>query len=160
MEAEPAEKPAPETVAGVKLELEAPGSYAERWDVASALRDAVAREAPQETYVHLFAAALALCWPRLRRYLAKERIEYGADLRRYGTHTIDFLAKQPGATDLLVPEIIAAGRVAQRLCDQGLLTKAHIEEAEGFSPAPGASSSSSSSRSKPPGAESQDGSAH
>lgn len=147
------------TIAGIRTELEAPTSYAERWEVYNALQDASIRDAPQEVVARLLAGALGLCCARLRRYLAKQRIEYNGDLRKYGAAVVDFHAEQPGAGPRLMAEIVAAGRAAQKLCEESLLTKAQLQAAQGFSKAPGESSSSSSSPSSAPGAAIPDGSA-
>lgn len=150
----------PLTVAGVRVDLEAPASYAERWEVYSAIQDATKRGLPQEVFVRLFAGALGLCCGRLRRYLQRERVEYDGDLRRFGAAVVDFHAtKIEGVQPSFMGDIIKAGQAAYRLCEQHLLTADHIKAAEGFSQAPGGSSSQSSSPSSAPGASSQDGSA-
>lgn len=153
---QPAGQALPEKVAGVTLELELTGSFAERIEVSLAYRDAMATEAAMGVLLRVYAAALGLCWPRCRRYMQKERVEYDGNVLKYGGKVLDFLGKQPGGVD--PPDVIRAGRHAVRLCEEGMLTKAHAEAAEGFSQAPTGSSSSSSSQSSASGGSSQGGS--
>lgn len=97
--------PTPTRLAGADLALTAPGSLAERWDVVILAQTEGARE-------RAMAAALGLCWPRLRR-----RKPYGGNALTYGGTVIDTLLGE-GAT---ISEILAAGSDAYQLCLEGLV---------------------------------------
>lgn len=146
------------TIAGVQVQLEVPPSYAERWEVYNSLQGASARDLPEEVMVRLLSAAVGLCCPRLRRYLSRQKVEYSGDLRRYGAAVADFHATLPGATPRLMAELVAAGRLACRMCEDSLLTQAQMQAAQDFTAAPVATSSSNSSRSSSLGAGTQGGS--
>lgn len=108
---------APKRLAGADLVLVAPGSLAERWDVAI-----LAQTEGQSHRAR--AAALGLCWPRYRR-----RYPYAGNAVAYGGAVIDHLLAE-GAT---IGEILVAGAEAYMVCLDGLVA---VEGAEDFSETP------------------------
>lgn len=113
------EKQLPEALAGARVELTKPSSIAERWD-------AVLLSSDDATRPRAAAAALGLCWPRLRR-----RVPYKGDALSFGGAVIDTLVGKEGARYL---DVYGWGLKALDLCADGLVP---VEGAEGFSEPPG-----------------------
>lgn len=152
----------PDRIAGVPVELVLPERIDERWDIDLAMSgcDGIAESN------RILAAALGLCWPALREWMARERLVYKpGKVAEFGGHVIHFLLglrrperALPGWTKPSMVDISRAGRAAQDLVTRGLVTEEQVREAEDFSGAPAANASPSSSTSSATGAESQDGS--
>lgn len=163
---EDAQKPdGPERLGGVVLELVPLASHAERWALTFAMGDAEGRT---EMTILVFAAALGLSWPALRRYLAQDRIRFRGDVLEFGQQVVDYLATRPAVEatptapargPVPINQISSAGRRAYTMARESLISEPAVKAAEGFSTAPSASSRSSSSTSSTTGAGIQDGSA-
>jgi len=118
---EPPKAPAaPKRVAGAAVQLVVPRSWAERHDVAAAAATNVQRAV---------AAALGLCWPRLRKRLPA----YGGDPLAYGGAVIDFLRNEGASMN----DIVDVGIDAMKLCADGLFGEAEVKARADFSGAPG-----------------------
>jgi len=114
----------------LKITLQAPQSYALRWDVATAGATMPTRA---------LAAALAACWPRKPRWPGESRKRprptyegCGHQVGTYGGAVIDWLTSQ-GVT---MPEIAYAGTVAYHLLADGLFGESEVQTAEDFSDPP------------------------
>lgn len=110
---------------GWDLDLAAPGSLAERWDVAGAATDAP----DNQVMIRVLAAALGLCWGRFRRNPKSPK--YDGRVLAFGGRVLDF-ALEHGAP---LHHVITAGGRALQLCRAGLVTQEAIDDAAGFSPA-------------------------
>lgn len=99
----PAESELPERFANAPLQLAAPVSFAERLDLREAL---LSGTVPLH---RVAAAAIGLCWPRIRRKLPP----YRGDVAVYGGLVLDGLAAE-GAAD--GPEFWLVAGAAIRLC--------------------------------------------
>lgn len=110
-------------------ELVVPSSVAERYDLLYANQEGSIQEP------RLFACALAVCWPYLRRRLQKGGKLYRGDVARYGGDAFELLIK--GGTDLT--GIMVWGKHALDLCAVDLpgldvpRTRKEIEAAVGNS---------------------------
>jgi hypothetical protein len=131
----------PRQLAGQHLQIELPRRLIDRSDVLSACQG----QLNPQTYTRIVCAALLLCWPAAQRKSGAPR--YKGELLEYGGEVYEFLLGH-GATEA---EILRAGTVAMRLCNQAAVTQLLAqEEARGNSQTPGdglGSSSSSPSRS-------------
>lgn len=111
-------KPEPRRLAGAPLDLRAPKSLAEVWDIAKAgQRDGCEDRA--------YALALGLCWPRFRI-----RYPFGGDPLAYAGRVIDVLLGE-GATYW---EIMTAGQEATALALTKLVVV--VPDTSPFSPTP------------------------
>lgn len=99
------------------MEIVRPTSIAERWDVML-----IASES--STHPRACAAALGLCWPRLRR-----RLPYRGDALKYGGDVIDLLVGEGASWK----DVVALGSEALAMLAEGLVA---VEGAEGFSTPP------------------------
>lgn len=114
-----AETETPRRLAGADLDLVAPTSLVECWDVAILAETEGARE-------RAFAAALGLCWPRFRR-----RHPYGGNALVYSTRVLETLLATPGddGQPPKIGEILRAGVAAFGLISERLVP---VEGAERF----------------------------
>src|SRR5262245_48479477 len=103
------QRPLPTTIAGVPLELVVPTSHAERWELTLAMSDA---DGHTDRISRVLAAALGLCWTKLRQYLAKDRIRYRGDIIEYGGAVVDYLCSHDRKIPARYDQIVAAGRAA------------------------------------------------
>lgn len=111
-------------IGGEPVHLTAPKLLTERWDVAMALSEANGR---MQLAVKVFAAALGLCWPKLR--LSGNSPRYRGDIMAYGAEVQEFLLNR-GTT---VAEIIEHGNKACELCLSSIPTESETQAAEGNS---------------------------
>lgn len=86
---------------GRRVSLVTPHRVHERYDVLYASNEDVSTP-------RLRAAALAVCWPWLRRALQQRGINFQGNVRQFGAHALDFLVER-GA---MIPDVLAAGQVA------------------------------------------------
>ena len=108
-------------VANAELVLVLPSSYCERIDLLTALQDGLPHH-------RIAAAALGLCWPRVRR-----KIPYVGKVADYGAKVLDALLAE-GAT---LEQIYEHGAKAIALiADAPLPSAAGVEAAAGNSDAP------------------------
>lgn len=117
----PADLPA--RFANAPLELRAPASFAERLDLREALR---AGAVPLH---RLAAAAIGLCWYRIRRKLPP----YRGDVAVFGGAVLDGLAAEGAAEG---PEFWLVAAAAIGLCSEVGPSEAEVEAALGNSGAP------------------------
>ncbi len=114
-------------LAGADVELILPSSFAERIDVVEALRDG--------SPVHrIAAAALGLCWPRVRR-----KIQYRGKLLDFGGQVIDLLSREGATMDEVYP---VAAQALELVAQSALPTQAGVDAAVGNSAAPSSGASS------------------
>lgn len=97
-------------IANADLELVQPKSFAERLDVLALLSDGAANH-------RVAAAALGLCWPRLRR-----KVKYGGRVLEFAGQVIDLLSEEGATFD----EIMEAGAEALEL-----IASAHFPSGDG-----------------------------
>lgn len=96
-------------VGSLDVDLMTPVSLAERYEVLGAEGQGVAP-------TRIFALALALCWPRLRRELQREGHRYDGRPADFGGRVLDHLL----GNGVPFAEIVTAGRQALELCARDL----------------------------------------
>lgn len=115
------------------VELKVPKSIVERFEVVTALQAGVG-------VFRGHAVVVALCWPRLRRWLEKDDIHWSGNVSVYGKQVFDWLSSQKHPLD--VGQFHQVAREARRLCEEALpgrelpQSEEALEEAVGNSERP------------------------
>lgn len=108
---------------GRDVVLVRPVRFSERYNIAAAAG---------ENVENACAAALALCWPWLRKQLKP----YNHKALDYGAAAMDFLAEQ----GVSIVDILTHGAEALRVCTEGLVDGREVDARANFSGAPRGSS--------------------
>lgn len=114
-------------LAGADVELVLPASFAERIDIVECLRDG-------SPLHRVAAAALGLCWPRIRR-----KLPYRGKLLDYGGQVIDLLLREGATMDEVYP---VAAKALEVVAQSQLPSQAGVDAAVGNSAAPSSGASS------------------
>jgi hypothetical protein len=125
--------PLPGTLVGSPLKLRVPADVAERWDLyLQALR------VPNVSYLRVYGAALGLCWPHLRRVLAKSNIVHTGDTLRFGgtVQHLLFTGSGPIAEPVDVNAFRVAGAHAVRLINASIVGGEAVKARRDFTSAP------------------------
>jgi hypothetical protein len=108
-------------VANAELVLVLPLSYCERIDLLTALQEGIPHH-------RIAAAALGLCWPRVRR-----KIPYGGKVSEYGAKVVDTLLTEGASLEQIYEH---GAKAIAMIADAPLPTPAGVDAAVGNSDAP------------------------
>jgi hypothetical protein len=132
----------PERLAGGRFGFVLTADLAERWDLYIA-----AGRTPTISVLRVWAAAIALCWPKLRAKLAAAGIVYDGDVVRYGGKVQGILmaGRPPAAAPVTSAELRAVGEVICRRVAAAVLDFDAVKAKADFLEAPGGDSSGTNS---------------
>ena len=108
-------------VANAELVLVLPVSYCERIDLLTALQEGLPHH-------RIAAAALGLCWPRVRR-----KIPYSGKVSEYGAKVVDTLLVEGASLEQIYEH---GAKAIAMIADAPLPTPAGVDAAAGNSDAP------------------------